>query len=343
MLNQTLCYQIACPFGFYITNISIIISGTCGTPTPNVAVCSVGSGLSGIECAAVQHSFTIVRPYSGIISGSCFQIFQRSAFEILYFTHEGSLFRINQIPPVSHLEYIRTFVETIPHHGHKGSGRFPLFQVGRGKFGDMPFSVLAGSDQHVVYTVFGLEQERVTEIILVIAVCISFQVEGSVLGPCLEVGRSSYHHYLRILVGRRFELIAGVEGIIQFVGRVIDRSSCADGSILFVTPSAGNQFAERFVSSTVFGSHPENGMVRSFGVRTVILQVHHFKVLGNRIIEWHRVTYKADLWLIVHREAMLITRLEVCGCTVPVFLSQDGVSLVTASSHRSYQCGKCYR
>ncbi len=65
-------------------------------------------------------------------------------------------------------------------------------------------------------------------------------------------------------------------------------------------------------------------MVRSFGVRTVILQVHHFKVLGNRIIEWHRVTYKADLWLIVHREAMLITRLEVCGCTVPVFLSQDG-------------------
>ena len=95
-------------------------------------------------------------------------------------------------------------------------------QVGRGKFNDMPFSVLAGSDQHVVHTVFGLEQERVTEVILVIAVCISFQVEGSVLGPCLEVGRSSYHHYLRILVGRRFELIAGIEGIIQFVG---DRKS----------------------------------------------------------------------------------------------------------------------
>jgi len=41
---------------------------------------------------------------------------------------------------------------------------------------------------------------------------------------------------------------------------------------------------------------------------------YHYNVeLGNRIIEWHRVTYKADLWLIVHREAMLITRLEVCG------------------------------
>ena len=128
-----------------------------------------------------------------------------------------------------------------------------------------PFPFFAGSDQHVIHTVFGLEQERVTEVILVITIRISFQVEGTVLGPCLEIGRSSYHHYLSILVGRRLELITGVEGIIQFVGRVIDRSSCADGSILFVTPSAGNQFAERFVSSTVFGSHPENGMVRSFG------------------------------------------------------------------------------
>ena len=158
------------------------------------------------------------------------------------------------------------------------------------------------------------------------------QASGENVGlPDGQMGNSEVGH-LNIGAGR-----------IVYQDLVKINRACADGSILFVTTSTGNQFAERFISSTVFGGHPENGVVSSFGVRTVVLQVHYFKVFGNRIIEWHRVTYKADLWLIVHREAMLITRLEVCGCTVPVFLSQDGVSLVTASSHRSYQCGKCYR
>ena len=197
----------------------------------------------------------------------------------------------------------------------------------------MSFSVFTGGNQHVINAVFGLEQERIAEVILVIAVRISFQIESAVLGPRFKVGRGGYHNYLRILVGRRFEFIAGVEGIIEFIRRIVDRTSCTDGSILFVTTSTRNQFAERFVSSTVFGSHPENGMVRSFGVRTVILQVHHFKVLGNRIIEWHRVADKAYLRFIVHREAMLVGRLEVSGCTIPVSLSQYGIHLITASAH----------
>ena len=58
--------------------------------------------------------------------------------------------------------------------------------------------------------------------------------------------------YLCILVGRRFEFIAGVEGVVEFINRIIDGTSCTDGSILFVTTSTRNQFAERFISSTVF-------------------------------------------------------------------------------------------
>ena len=74
-----------------------------------------------------------------------------------------------------------------------------------------PFPFLLGGNQHVIDTVFGLEQERIAEVILVIAVRISFQIENAVLGPCFKVGRGGYHNYLCILVGRRFEFIAGVE------------------------------------------------------------------------------------------------------------------------------------
>ena len=333
MLNEALCHQVASPFGFYIPYVSIIITGTGRTPAPDVTVGSIGSSLACIECTTVQHTFPIVRPYSGIIGGGCFQFFKCSAFEVLYLAHEGSLFRIDQIPPVSHLEYVRTFIETVPHHGHKCAGRRPLFQVSRGEFGNVSFSVFTGGNQHVIDTVFGLEQERIAEVILVIAVRISFQIENAVLGPCFKVGRGGYHNYLCILVGRRFEFIAGVESIVEFINRIIDGTSCTDGSILFVTTSTGNQFAERFISSTVFGGHPENGVVSSFGVRTVVLQVHHFKVFGNRIIKWHRVTDKAYLRFIVHREAMLVGRLEVSGCTVPVSLSQYGLHFITASAH----------
>lgn len=45
-----------------------------------------------------------------------------------------------------------------------------------------------GGNQHVINAVFGLEQERVAEVILVIAVRISFQIESAVLGPCLKSG-----------------------------------------------------------------------------------------------------------------------------------------------------------
>ena len=197
----------------------------------------------------------------------------------------------------------------------------------------MPFSVFTGSDQHVINTVFGLKQERVAEVILIIAVSISFQVKSTVFSPCFEVRRSSYHHDLCILVGRGFELIAGIECVIEFISRIVDCTSCTDCRILFIAGSAGNQFAKGFISGTVFGCHPENGVVSSFRVRTVILQIHHFKILGNRIIKWHRVTDKAYLRFVIHGEAMFVGRLEISGCTIPVFLGQYGIHLITAGGH----------
>ena len=64
-------------------------------------------------------------------SSSGFEFADRTSFEIVYTALEGTHIAIGQIPPVTHLEHIGAFEETIPNHLGEDTFVFPGLQVGR--------------------------------------------------------------------------------------------------------------------------------------------------------------------------------------------------------------------
>ena len=54
------------------------------------------------------------------------------------------LLAVNKIPPLAHLEHVRTLVETVPHVGHENACMCPVLKVGRGKFGQNALASFEG-------------------------------------------------------------------------------------------------------------------------------------------------------------------------------------------------------
>ena len=190
MLDDFVSNQASCPFRFVRRSSygSIVITRASRAPSPNVAVSSVRSRLACIETAGVKETFVAVGPDAGIIGGSCFQLFQCTPLEILNFAYGCMHLRVDQIPPVSHLEDIGTFVKAIPHHGHEYTCMFPAFHIRRSIFGQHTFTAFGSGNKHVVFSIFTFKNEGIAEIILAVSVSVTFQIESAILGPGLEVG-----------------------------------------------------------------------------------------------------------------------------------------------------------
>ena len=85
-----------------------------------------------------------VGPFAGIICCAGFQFIECLSLEILYTTQCRMLLAVNKIPPLAHLEHVRTLVETVPHVGHENACMCPVLKVGRGKFGQNALASLEG-------------------------------------------------------------------------------------------------------------------------------------------------------------------------------------------------------
>ena len=99
----------------------------------------------------------------------------------------------------------------------------------------MPFAVLA------------FVNERITEVVLAVAIVFSLDIQGLVLCPCLEVRRSGEHYHLTALGRSRLVFVACVECVVELVCLVVYGASRSDCRILVFYASAFYQFSHGYI------------------------------------------------------------------------------------------------
>ena len=311
-------------------------TGTGRAPAPDVAVGSVGSGLSGIESAGFQHAFAhILRPVGARVGEAVLQPFPGIGHHILDLAAPGSAvaFRVDEIPPVAHLEHVRAFAHTVPDHvegTHVGPG---LEVVGD----EIPELEVAGED-HMPLAVIGLENLRIAEVVGGIAEIVSLQGPEQILGPVDKVRGSGAEDDFAV---GGVAVVAGVVDVVQAVGLVVDAAAGADGSVLLPDGGAHREnLTQRSVGSTVLGAHTPDGVEVVGGVVVVFLQVQHLELAGLAVIERHGVTYTADSGGVVRAEAFLIGRFEEFSRLVPGLRGITVMLLVAGKGGRQGYAGK---
>ena len=127
-LHESVHHQCAAPFRLDIwTDIGVISASALRTPSPHIAVGTVGSGVAGIESTSVQCTLFTIRP--GGIGGSL-QFGDGVPLEVVYSALERAHVTIGEIPPVAHLEYVRALEEAVPNHLGELTGMRPCLEVG---------------------------------------------------------------------------------------------------------------------------------------------------------------------------------------------------------------------
>ena len=217
VLDEFIANQVATPLWLCrrSTHSSIVLAASGRTPAPQIAVGTIAGSLAGIKTTAVEEALMSIRPSSCIVGSTSLQLVKCSSLEILHSAYGMMNLAVHQVPVVAHLEEVGTLVEAVPHHVHEHAVVCPVLQVVGNEFSQTSLSTLLGGDKHVELAVIALEDEWVAEIVLVVAEVLTFEQERTVLGPCLEVGRSSHHHSLCALVTCRQILIARIECIVK--------------------------------------------------------------------------------------------------------------------------------
>ena len=114
-------------------NVLVVDGGTSAirSPSPNEAVCTIRSRLGSIEGTSVEHTLLVVsRPFWSFVE-TLFQFVERASHHILHLAAPIATIclAIHHIPPVAHLENIRTFEHTVPNHARELSSIIPVAQI----------------------------------------------------------------------------------------------------------------------------------------------------------------------------------------------------------------------
>ena len=218
-----------------------VCTRTVRTPSPDIAVGAVRSCLTGIEATAIQHALLIVGPYFRIVQTG-FQLFPALGLDILHLTTpiDGLAFAEHQIPPVAHLEHIRTFAHAFPHHIEL-SYVLPVLHISRLKVGKFRIAAIRRSrrDYHMIEAIVGHKYLWVTEVPGRIAIVRSMQLPEVVASPGLKVGRRSTHHNLAILaVG----VLTSIVDVVQTLAFVVVAAACTQRSILLIVITSHGQY-----------------------------------------------------------------------------------------------------
>ena len=332
MLHKLVAHQSARPVGLAVGTHGQVLVVVCRprtirAPSPDVAVLSVGSRLSGIEGTAVQHTLLIVlRPVGTRVVEAVAQSFERVGHHILHLTAPagGESLTVDEVPPRTHLEDIGAFAHAVPNHV-EASLASPVLQVRRLEVSE---AILA-RDNHIVNPAV-LENLRVAEVYSRETVVGAVEAPLAVFRPVLEVGRRGAHHHLAV---RATGILACIIDVVELVLLVVDTAARAESCILLVDVGAGGKdLAERLIVTAVCRSDSPDG-VEELAVVVIVLQVEHLEVSGLLVVERHGVADAAEIVLIIGRESLLgvvVDRREGRCRSSPVLLSVAGEIVVTA-------------
>ncbi len=314
-------HKITSPFWFSrrCTYFGVVLTLSSRTPSPDIAVGTIACCLACIETTTIQEAFMVIRPNTSIVGCASLQLVESSALEVLNLAHKRTLVAIDHIPPVAHFEDIRALIEAIPHHVLECTIVFPRLQVGRDEVGNSTLTILDSSNQHVILAIVTFEEEWITEVILAIAVVITFQDERLTLCPSFEIGRSGVHDGLPIIRSSWIILVSCVESIVELAAFIVYGRTRSDCRILFIDVATRYQLAKRLIVGSILGAYRPNWVVSACWIRTEVLQVHYLEVTSHRVVERHWVTHITNSWLVISALCCLIGRTEVRGRR-PIFL-----------------------
>ena len=128
-----------------------------------------------------------------------------------------------------------------------------------------------GIPQEVVDAVVATEDEGVAEVVHLVAIVGTLEIEGVVLGPLLEVGTSSHHNHLAAVAGIELILMCGEEGVVELVCLVVYGRACAESGVLLVDAAAWYKLAEGGVGCGIGCADSPDGVIGTYWVRTIIL------------------------------------------------------------------------
>ena len=260
---------------------------------------------------------------------------------------ESAHVAVGQIPPVTHLEYVRALQETIPNHLGKATFVLPGLEVGREELCEATIFVLGtrtgrhwfGSDNHVI-AVFHFPNKRIAEIERAIAVVPSAQTEELILSPGLEVRRSGTHNDLAVFVRSGFVPLTRVVDIIQFLRLVIDDTSGTECCVLLSCTSRRQHFAHRGIGSAIGSTDTPQGVEGLLQVLLEIMEVKDLVILLYRIEEWQRITNRAGRRNIVGSRSCFIRCVKIGGDILPVLLLLRNILLTGSQEGTKEHCTK---